>query len=383
VSSEQLALRRQLTEHRPLLVDRWFRGIATTSFSPRPLAEVRRRLDQLASDAIDALLADPFPRELARSIGVGVADLHYLSPQAASATVRALGQHLTEALPPAEAAALQPRVVELLAEVVGGFFVATHRAILDEQDEIRNALFVTRQQAEAADEARVRAEASARARSELLGHVAHDLRSPLTSIRGHAELIAQRAQHGIPSVEWVQTRVASIRSAADRMQAMIGELLDAARLQLGEALELHLQCVDLHTLIPQLVAREAAARKIVLDLPDGPLTVTIDPARFERVLQNLLSNAVKFSPSDSPIVVQVRRDGDTLCIAVRDRGMGIPADELPRITTPFYRASTAGGVPGTGLGLAGVKAIVEQHHGRLTIDSTEGEGTCVAIHLPA
>jgi signal transduction histidine kinase len=377
-----VSLRDRLLANQNALVEDWFRGVVSSSFTPRPLAEVRAGLTQLTVDAVDVVLTDPFQRDQARAIGVALAEFHYLNATAAAVTVRALGHQLTTNLSPDEASALQPRVVELLAEVVAGFYGASREAILKEQDEIRDALFVTRQQAEAAHEARVLAETSARARSQLLGHVAHDLRSPLTSIKGQADLLAQRLRREVPSVEWLQARVNSICSAADRMHGMIGELLDAARLEVGEQLELSLRRVEIQRIVAEVVERELAGRPVQVDLPEGPLFVTMDVARFERVLQNLLSNAIKFSPRDALIAVDVRGDKQMVIVTVRDHGCGIPAQELPRITTPFYRASTAGGVPGTGLGLAGVKAIVEQHRGTLAIDSIEGEGTSVAISFP-
>lgn len=377
------ALRNQLAANQDALVDSWFRGIVTSSFTPRPLAEVRARLTQLASDAVDVLVEDTFQPPTARAIGVALAELHYLNATAAAVTVRTLGSHLTRNLSPEDARSLQPRMLDLLAEVVAGFYAASRDAILKEQDEIRDALFVTRQQAEAAHEARVLAEASARARSELLGHVAHDLRSPLTNIKGQADLLAQRLQRETPAVEWIQARVKSICTSADRMHTMIGELLDASRLEAGEQLELSLRRVQVQPLIGDLVERESAGRPLRLNLAKDPIYVNVDVARFERVLQNLLSNALKFSPNDAPIDLGVRAEGGTVLLEVRDYGRGIPADELPRIATPFYRASTAGGVPGTGLGLAGVKAIVEQHQGTLAIESVEGEGTSVVIRLPS
>ena len=368
-------LRDRLVANQAALADSWFRGIVTSSFTPRPLAEVRARLTQLAADAVEVLLHEPFQAEAARAIGAALAELHYLNATAAAVTVRALGSQLTRNLSPDETTALQPRIVELLAEVVAGFYAASREAILREQDEIRDALFVTRQQAEAAHEARILAETSARARSELLGHVAHDLRSPLTNIKGQADLLAQRLRREMPAIEWLQARVRAICSSADRMHAMIGELLDASRLEAGEQLELALRRVHIQPLVGDVVERELPARPVQLDLAEEPIYVMVDVARFDRVLQNLLSNAVKFSPGDRPITVHVRSEQDTLVLEVRDQGRGIPPEELPRITTPFYRASTAGGVPGTGLGLAGVKAIVEQHHGTLAIESAEGEGT--------
>jgi signal transduction histidine kinase len=380
---DQRTVRDRLLAHRSAAVDAWFRGVANTSFSPRPLAEIRARLNELTTLAIEALLDDPFPDTLAHSIGAAVADLHYLNPRALVGTVRALGHELTATLSEDEARALQPRLVEVLAAVAGGFYAASRAAILQEQDEVRAALFVTRQQAEAADEARAAAETMARARSEVLGHVVHDLRSPLTSIKGQAELIAQRAERESLPFEWLRSGVKSIRTASERMQAMLGELLDAARLQVGEELELNLEYVDVMELVRPVVQRtERMGRTVALDVHDEPGMAWVDPARFERALENLLSNAVKYSGYQTPIDVTVRHDGDSVSIAVRDQGVGIPADELARVTTPFYRASTARAIPGIGLGLSGVKAIVRQHGGRLAIDSVNGEGTTVTISLP-
>jgi signal transduction histidine kinase len=372
---------RLLADHRAL-VDGWFRAIAATSFTPRPLGEVRARLDQLFCDAIEVLASEEFQPELARSIGVTLVDLHYLNATTAAATVRILGQQLAAQLTPDEAVALQPRIFDLVAEVIAGYYAASREAILKEQDEMRDALFVTRQQAEAAQEARALAETSARARSDLLGHVAHDLRSPLTSIKGQADLLAQRLRREVPPADWLKLRANFICMAADRMHNMIGELLDASRLQVGEQLELSPRRVRVQQLVNDVVEREMGGRGIELDLEEEPIYAMLDPARFDRVLQNLLSNAFKFSKPGQLIEVRVARVERSALISVRDYGIGIPAGELTKITTPFYRASTASGVPGTGLGLAGVKAIVEQHGGSLHIASTEGEGTTVTIRIP-
>ena len=100
------------------------------------------------------------------------------------------------------------------------------------------------------------------------------------------------------------------------------------------------------------------------------------------MLHNLIGNAVKYSPQGTPIDVAVQTQEQRVVITVRDQGVGIPAEELPRICTPFFRASTARGVKGTGIGLAGSKAIIEQHHGQITLESAVGQGTTVTVCLP-
>jgi len=107
-----------------------------------------------------------------------------------------------------------------------------------------------------------------------------------------------------------------------------------------------------------------------------------DRVRLSRVLQNVIGNAVKYSPAATVVSVEVRDGTDAVRIVVRDRGVGIPADELPHVFTRFYRASTARGIDGTGIGLAGAKAIIEQHGGHISLESVVGEGATVTMTLP-
>jgi signal transduction histidine kinase len=374
----------QLQANRQAVVDRWFHLIATTSFSPHPASEIRLQLDELTDRAIQTLVGLEFSEASATAIGSRLANLHYLSPRALAGTLEAFGNELLAGLPEFEARRLQPRLIELLGALASGYYAAARRLILEEQDAVRAALFVTRQQAEAAQEARAIAEASAQARSDLLARVAHDLRSPLTTIKGQADLIAQRLNRDIPPVDWLRSRLNSIRSADERMQKMIGELLDAARLQLGERLDLELAPIDVVELSRRVVHRmETGSVLVRLEADDEPLVMTVDRARIERVLENLLSNAIKYSLDFTPVDIVVRRIDAGVRFRVQDRGVGIPADELPLVTRPFYRASTARAIPGVGLGLAGVKAIVEQHGGEVHIESVVGEGTQVTLTLPA
>src|SRR2546423_4521648 len=97
---------------------------------------------------------------------------------------------------------------------------------------------------------------------------------------------------------------------------------------------------------------------------------------------NLIGNALKYSVQGTPIAMDVQTQEQRAVITVRDQGVGIPAEDLTRIFTRFFRASTAAGVKGTGIGLAGSKAILEQHHGQITIESAVGQGTTVRVHLP-
>ncbi len=131
-----------------------------------------------------------------------------------------------------------------------------------------------------------------------------------------------------------------------------------------------------------MVHNVTAAEAGAVVMRSTAVTIQGDRARLERVLHNILGNAVKYSPRGAPVEVEVVAHEGWAIITVRDHGVGIPADELPRLFTQFYRASTARGIPGKGIGLAGARAIVEQHGGRIEIESAVGQGTTVTVYLP-
>jgi two-component system, OmpR family, sensor kinase len=170
---------------------------------------------------------------------------------------------------------------------------------------------------------------------------------------------------------------------------MVDELVDAARLQSGKALDLVLGPTDLVALTERVVAQHAAAGRYAFKVEAAKTHVLgqWDAARLERVLDNLISNAVKYGRRDTTVWLTVTREAHDGrwwgVVTVKDEGIGIPPADVPRLFQPFQRASNAAGrAPGSGLGLAGVKAIVEQHGGAVRLVSVEGEGTTVSVQLP-
>jgi signal transduction histidine kinase len=123
-------------------------------------------------------------------------------------------------------------------------------------------------------------------------------------------------------------------------------------------------------------------RQIELKTGSGSLVAEIDQKLFHQVMVNLLSNAVKYSPDDSPVGLELSSVGDSIVIQVRDRGIGIPTEDLPGLFNAFHRASNVGDRYGTGLGLAVVKRAVEAHHGTVALESVVGEGTTFTITVP-
>lgn len=259
------------------------------------------------------------------------------------------------------------------------------------QYELRDHLQARSAAEEAERRARLQAEDAARIRDEFLTSVAHDLKNPLGAIKGYAQLLHRRAAKADgPSVAKLAEGLTKIDTMVTKAIAQIDELLDLARLQADQPLPLDLQPTDLVALAHRAAAeyQQMSTRhqiRVEADLPE--LYGVWDALRLERLLGNLLLNAIKYSPDGGEIVIQVgQEDGETNGVAilvVRDSGIGIPHADLPHIFERFYRASnTVRRLPGTGLGLAGGRQIVEQHGGTIAAESQEGEGTTFTVRLP-
>jgi signal transduction histidine kinase/GAF domain-containing protein len=230
-----------------------------------------------------------------------------------------------------------------------------------------------------------------RQKDEFLSAAAHDLRTPLTTIKGLAQLLQRRIQRmDLPEGQRLIDGLEQMDGAVKRMTRLIDQLLDTTRLQMGRPIDLTRRPVNLVTLAHEVTEEfrhGSDGHRILLETSTAELTVAGDADRLERVLLNLLSNAVKYSPNGGDVVVTVEQesgDGESMAlIAVRDHGLGIPAADLPHIFERFYRgANVDGRIPGTGIGLAGAKQIVEEHGGTIAAESREDEGTTMTIRLP-
>jgi signal transduction histidine kinase len=255
-------------------------------------------------------------------------------------------------------------------------------------------------------------EEAIRMRDNVLGTVSHDLKNPLTTIalRAHvlqdetAELVqdAEEAEHTAtaPSegraaftdrLAGIADGLGRIVAATHRMQSMIDELVDTARLHTGQRLDLKRRPVDivaLATVVAEEYRQAADRHRVELSAPEDELVGEWDPARLERVLHNLAGNAVKYSPEGGMIEIRVRRETngnghDAAVVSVQDQGVGIPASDLPHLFQRFYRASNvAGRIRGTGLGLYSAREIIQQHGGSLEVESREGRGSTFTVRLP-
>ena len=214
----------------------------------------------------------------------------------------------------------------------------------------------------------------------LFDTVVHELRQPLTVIRGQLQL-GRRHIGGDPTR--VQTAIDLSIAQVDRMTRLLGDLLDSARLA-ANALELRTGPLDLASVVAAAVATHDAGdvHRITFRWPHGPVMVIGDADRIAQILDNLLSNAIKYSEPELPIEVTLTLKGAEVELRVADHGLGIPADELARLFTPFYRASTAVSVAGTGLGLHISRRLAERQGGRLWLEASSGAGSVFALALP-
>ncbi len=239
-------------------------------------------------------------------------------------------------------------------------------------------------------EARADAQEALRLRDGFLSAVGHDLGTPLTAIKGMAQLMQRRLRRTgtPPDMAALGELSARIVQSSDRMASLLGELMDLTRLRSGQTLELHRVPTDLVALSRRVVEehRQAVRRsEIQVEAAEPELFCSCDAGRLERVVSNLVGNAAKYSPPDRcriTITVAPDEDGHAV-LSVKDEGIGIPAGELGRVLDLYYRATN---VPsesqGSGIGLAGSRQIIDQHGGTLTIESAEGVGTTVTVRLP-
>jgi PAS domain S-box-containing protein len=211
---------------------------------------------------------------------------------------------------------------------------------------------------------------------------AHEFRTPLTIIDGAAQRLARNADAIAPGD--LRERVDRIRRAVARMGQLIDTTLNSARLDAG-GIEMNTAVVDLAALVAACGRRlgsVAAGFDLRIEGASEPLPVLGDHRLLDQVFTNLLSNAIKYSGDSRRIDVTLARGGDEVRVEIRDYGIGVPEAELPKLFTRFFRATTAKGLPGTGIGLNLVKELVALHGGEVLVRSKVGAGSSFIVSLP-
>jgi signal transduction histidine kinase len=237
-----------------------------------------------------------------------------------------------------------------------------------------------------------------RLKSRFLSMASHELKTPLTSISGLAQVLLRRMRRrlemGRPNDdEWQEEqdghvgRLELLNSQTARLGRLVDELLDVSRIESGK-LEFRLQPVDLAQLLGEVAERmqlSTTEHTISVDLKGSAENpVDADRDHLEQVLDNLVSNAIKFSPEGGTIMLRVREQGDTVVVSIKDPGVGIPGDQLDAVFGLFYQAEdpVSRRTGGMGLGLYISKEIISRHGGQIWAESEPGAGSTFNFSLP-
>jgi len=219
-------------------------------------------------------------------------------------------------------------------------------------------------------------------KSEFLSHAAHELRTPMASIYGFAELLLEMEFDEATRRDLLETIHRQSRWLVD----IINELLDLARIEARQGKDFAIQDVDLKLLVQDTLG------DLSFDLERWPVTfeltpaigaVRADPAKFRQALINVLNNAQKYSPEGGAIQVAIVARAGQIGVAVSDHGIGMSSEQIKRIGERFWRADTSGKIPGTGLGMAIIKEILQHHGGHVEVSSQPGAGTTITLWLPS
>ena len=257
------------------------------------------------------------------------------------------------------------------------------RHSLEERLQLQDALHQQETQRLALEEA-------SRLKSDFIGFVAHELRNPLTTIRGYVQTMMQDTDHTLGQ-EIVDEFYEAIEADADRLLDMINELLDVSRLEAGRPLSLASKEVDIRSLCEKLVRRHKfykffnTRHTLAADFSaDFPASIEADEDKLNQILSNLLSNAIKYSPEGGEIRLSAMKEGDDIIIRVKDQGLGMTEEQASRLFRQYERIDREDikKIPGTGLGLYLVKHLVEMHNGTIHAESKPGEGSDFVVRIP-
>lgn len=229
-----------------------------------------------------------------------------------------------------------------------------------------------------------------RQKDDFLSAAAHDLKTPLTTIKGLAQILGRRAARAnTPETNSLLDGLHRIDATTSRMSGLINELLDISRIEMGRSLDLMRAETDLVALIRQIASEQQHTTdlhdvRVYALAPD--ITGGWDEVRLERAFTNLVSNAITYSPRGGRVEVTVdleRSEPARAVVRIDDEGLGIPEQDLPTIFERFHRGSNVSGrIPGTGIGLAGAREIFQQHGGQITVRRRAGGGTSFEVTLP-
>jgi len=221
-------------------------------------------------------------------------------------------------------------------------------------------------------------------KSEFVSTVSHDLRSPLTLMRGYATMLDMVGNLN----EQQQSYIRKIIAGVENMSRLVNNLLDLGRIEVGVGLRVEsVSVLDILEHVTGLLQLSASQKNIALNLEiprNLPAAVEADQALLHQAVYNLIENALKYTPENGSVTVRVKTTPASLTFEVQDNGIGIEPDDMPRLFEKFYRGTQreARAQHGSGLGLTIVKSIAEQHSGRVWVESQLGQGSVFFLQIP-
>jgi signal transduction histidine kinase len=280
-------------------------------------------------------------------------------------------------------------LIKLLPFIVSGLIVAI---ITAQREQARlnslSAEWELQAYARHLEEANQKLEDANRVKDRFMSIASHELKTPITTIRGQAQLVLRRLSKQkelSPELSDIQTSLMKINEQTGRLTSLIDDLLDMSSIRAGK-IELRRKKCDLSTLCAGVVEdlRMMTGRPILMECPRAPINANVDADRFSQVVVNLVNNAVKYSPEGKAVEVSLSQQDKMALLQVRDQGKGIAKDQQERIFDTFYRTPDAesSSKRGLGLGLAISKEIVERHGGRIWVESTPGKGSTFFVEVP-
>ena len=258
---------------------------------------------------------------------------------------------------------------------------------IPENDPATHPRFILIAAVDITDQAQARAEIERllALQSEFVAIASHELRGPLTVMKGRAQMLSRMLNNQNNGTRSAQDMVAGFDNQINRMAALIDEIGDVTRLRTGQFV-LNVQPeVDVVALVRRIVSEyqeSGTSHPIHFETTSNRVTIQADVARLTQVVGNLIDNAAKYSEPDAPIAVRMDTDMDDVRITIQDSGVGIAPEQQAHIFDRFYRVSTGQHASGLGLGLYISNQIIQQHRGRMSLESTPGVGSAFTISLP-
>jgi signal transduction histidine kinase len=261
--------------------------------------------------------------------------------------------------------------------VIGGLFLGHPQEAIFKEEHERIVSAIATQAAIALDNSQLYEDIHVlnSKKDEFISIASHELKTPLTTLSGYLEIAA--TQPGL-----LEDMVPKMRKQVNRLEKMIGELLDISKIRAGKY-NFKLELCSLHKIIKDSIdSIQAKEHTVTMNLPANDILVTVDGNKIIQVLVNLLNNAMKYSPKESPVHMHAFISGDHLQVSVADKGTGIPKEHLNRIFDQFYRIAKTSGAEGLGLGLFICKEIMDLHRGSIWAESEPGTGSTFYIRFP-